>query len=275
MLRINNRKLFTMLICALLVIVSLAGGVFAFAQSDMNSENTSYVKEALSKITQNEFGEPVIKKTIDFNGKNLVVAEDTKYVYKATDKGEVVIIIAKNYESIVKLEDAVSKDKITQVAEKLLSQYAHKSSGGKYILVDYRYKDTENEKYHQFIFNEVAPNGIKTGEGVAIEINNAGKLALLSIHEGNLNVAMETKPKLTREDAVKISIDFIKSSNIVLKNEDVFPADNSELSVWADKLVWTVKINDIKSAGSTYGFDFKIDAVTGEILFNDYYCEIG
>lgn len=275
MLRNNNRKFFAMLTCALLVIVSLVGGVFAFAQSDTNSDNTSYIKGALSKITQNEFGEPVIKKSVDFNDKKLVIAEDTKYVYKTTDKGEVVIILAKNYEAIVKLKDAVSKDKITQIAEKLLSQYAHKSSVGKYVLVDYKYKDTENEKYHQFIFNEIAPNGIKTGEGVAIEVNNAGELALLAIHEGNLNVAMETTPKLTREDAVKISTDFIKSSNTVFKDIDIFPADNSELSVWEDKLAWTVKIDGIKAVGSTYGFDFKIDAVTGEILFSDYYCVIG
>lgn len=273
-LRIKSRSFFLILICALLIIVSLAGGVFAFAQSDISSENTSSVRQKLSKITQNKFGEPVVKKTVDFNGKKLLIAEDNKYVYKVTDKGEIVTIIAKDYDAIVKLKDTVSKDKITPIAEKLLSQYARKSSEGKYILVDYKYKDTENEKYHQFIFNEIAPNGIKTGEGVSIDINNAGDLTLLAIHEGNINVAMETKPNLSREDAVKISTDFIKS-NIIFKDVASFPMDISELSVWKDRLVWTVKIDNIKAAGSTYGFDFKIDAVNGEILFSDYYCVIG
>lgn len=258
----------------MLIIVSLAGGVFVFAQSDISSENTSSVRQELFKITQNKFGEPVIKKTVNFNGKKLLIAEDNKYVYKVTDKGEIVTIIAKDYDAIVKLKDTVSKDKITPIAEKLLSQYACKSSKGKYILVDYKYKDTENEKYHQFIFNEIAPNGIKTGEGVSIDINNAGDLTLLAIHEGNINVAMNTKPNLSREDAVKISTDFIKS-NIIFKDVASFPMDISELSVWKDRLVWTVKIDNIKVAGSTYGFDFKIDAVNGEILFSDYYCVIG
>lgn len=44
--------------------------------------------------------------------------------------------------------------------------------------------------------------------------------------------------------------------------------DISELSIWKDRLVWTVKIDNIKVAGSTYGFDFKIDAVKVE---NKYY----
>lgn len=70
-----------------------------------------------------------------------------------------------------------------------------------------------------------------------------------------------------KEDAVKISTDFIKS-NIIFKDVDSFPMDISELSIWKDRLVWTVKIDNIKVAGSTYGFDFKIDAVKVE---NKYY----
>jgi len=53
-----------------------------------------------------------------------------------------------------------------------------------------------------------------------------------------------------------------------------FPKDQSELTVWKDILVWSVKINEIKAGGFIYGFDFKIDAVTGEILFNDYYSRL-
>ena len=128
---------------------------------------------------------------------------------------------------------------------------------------------------HQFYYYAVASNGVKTGEIVAMEVNNDGDLVLLAIHEGNEKIALEVTPKITKIDAEKIAVDYIKTKT----NEDLGVTEansymNTELSVWENKLVWVLKIDVIKLGNERYGFDLKVDAQTSEILFNDFYCAI-
>jgi len=276
MLSIKNKWFLKAFMAGLLVItIVTVGGFMVYAQKNIDSETSTRVKETLSKITQNQFGEILVKKSVDFNGQKHIIAEDNKYIYKVTaNSGELAVVIAKDYDDKVKIKDVASSDELLPIADKYLDKYCHHSVESKYNMVDYQYKDTDNEKYHDFIYHEVASNGIKTGWGVSISLNNAGELVALAVHEGNTKVAQEVKSQLSRGDAVKIAIDFIKKAQPIFKDVEKFPKDQSELTVWKDILVWSVKINEIKAGGFIYGFDFKIDAVTGEILFNDYYSRL-
>lgn len=255
----------------LVLTLILAGGIIVNAQSIIDPQIYSQTKERLSTMTNNEFGEVAIKKSMDFNGKNHIIAEDNKYLYKVkADTGDIATITAKNYNDMVIITDKATKEKTKQIADRYLDIFCNHSDYCKYDLTEYNYKDDYNEKHHDFIYSEFTSNGIKTGWAVYISINNAGELVTLATHEGNAIVAQETEPKLSRNDAVKIGINSIKTEQIFndIKN---FPEDESELTVFEDKLVWCVKINPIKTGGFIYGFDFKIDAITGEILFKDNY----
>lgn len=255
----------------LVLALLLTGGIIVNAQNNIDPQTSSRIKEKLSTITNNEFGEITLKKSVDFNQKKYIIAEDNNYTYRVNaDTGDIATIIAINYNDMVNVTDNALNGKIKPIADRYLQKYCHRSNDCKYDLAEYNYKDDYNEKHYDFTYYESASNGVKTGWGVYIAINNAGDLVALATHEGDATVAQETKPKLSRNDAAKIGIDSIKTEQIFNEIED-FPEDKSELTVWENKLAWSVKIDPIKAGGFIYGFDFKIDAVTGEILFKDNY----
>ena len=264
---IRKSRMVGILVLALL----LAGGIIVNDQNDIDPQTSSRIKEKLSTITNNEFGQINLKKSVDFNQKKYIIAEDNNYTYKLNaENGNIATITAINYNDMVNVTGNALNGQIKPIADRYLQKYCHRSNDYKYDLVEYNYKDDYNEKHHDFIYYESASNGVKTGWGVYIAINNAGDLVALATHEDDATVAQETKPKLSRNDAVKIGIDSIKTEQIFNEVKN-FPKDKSELTVWENKLAWSVKIDPIKAGGFIYGFDFKIDAVTGEILFKDNY----
>lgn len=267
----KNRKTRTISVFVLAaLIIGVLGGAAVFARND--DVDCSIAVKELAKKTQNEFGEIVAEGTSDMGDKKLIKAEDDKYSYKADSAtGKIVTMVAKDYDKLVRVDKSVSKDKISLKAEKCLSQFANSQKYAKFSLKEYKYKDTENEKIHSFIYEATAPNGVKTGEGVALEVNNDGELILLAIHEGNEKVAMEEKPVLNQTDAEKVFGDSIRVLSEYFKDKDL-KASVCELSVLNDKLVWAIKIEGVMILDTEYGFECKIDAKTGEILFKDSYC---
>lgn len=270
----KNKKIVTSICVSMALMVGGISIGSVLAQSSKGESKYDLVKKELSDKVQNKYGEIKERKVVDMDEKKLLEAEDDKYIYKARiDNGKIATIVAKSYEKLVKAQKHVSKDKIQSIADEYLSQFSSKTQNSKYKLGKYNFKNTDNEKVHEFIYYVVASNGVKTGESVAIEVTNDGELVLLATHDGNEKIALEATPKISQKDAEKISIDYIKTK----LNEDLYATDtklsiNSELSVWEDKLVWIVKIDDIKLGDTRYGFDLIVDAHTSEILFNDYYC---
>lgn len=272
---INSKNCKAISICALFILViSILGGAMVFAQDNVDSREFELVVKELSNKTHNQFGDIKVVKCVNLGDRKLVEAEDSKYIYKAAiNTGNVATLVSKDYENLVKVKNNLSKIQIGQYAETYLSQYIYNLDNTTYVLQKKVYKDTDNEKIHQFIYEEVAQNGVKTGTGIAIEINNDGVLVLLAVHEGNVKIAMTSSPSLSQSDAIKVAEIFIKNQEL-FKDIHKYKVSMIELSVWNDKLVWVVKIDDIHVGKTTYGFDFRIDAQTGEILFNDNYCAI-
>lgn len=227
------------LIGLLLVSITLFTGYLmkASAESPVDPPTASLVQNSLSKITNNEFGQPsVTGETDNINGNKLIVAADNQNIYKVKANDDKIITLQSKVSA--NLEKNQSQDSSTQLSDttkNYLKKYHPSSIGKNYILSDSDSKDSTNAKYNQFTYDEVAPNGQKTGERVSVIVNNAGSLVGMAVHEGNADVAQNTQPKLSKEDAVKIVSDDVKNKNVFLKDA-TFPQDQSELTVWNDKL---------------------------------------
>lgn len=137
--------------------------------------------------------------------------------------------------------------------------------------MSYTAPENDTEQCYQYIFEESTNKGTKTGSGVALTINKAGEFIALSHHEGNPEIALNSTAKISKQDAVKIAQDYIKSQQHLANVKDL-PKETADLVVWEDKLSWRIEITNIIGEGTINGFSFFIDAQNGDILFKDNYC---
>jgi hypothetical protein len=108
----------------------------------------------------------------------------------------------------------------------------------------------------------------------ALTLNSNNDLVVLAAHHENAEIAQNTTPNLTKEDAEKIAKQFIytKHSPNDLGN---IPTATATLTVWQNCLVWSLQIDGIKFGSSTLGYSFYIDALNGQIKFQDSYFALG
>ena len=199
---------------------------------------------------------------------------DNKFTYKVKyDTSTVLTIVSKNSDKLMKMKNDFSKESALISAESYLDKFKSNKSAN-YKLTEYVQVSNENENMHEFHYEAIASNGIKTGDSIAMEISNDGELIMLAIHEGNEKVALETVPELSLSDAENIANSYIRTKLGI--NEDIdLGTSSSEYTVWEDRLVIRVEIENVQLKGSEYGYSFYIDAQSGEINFVDQYCSIG
>lgn len=265
--------LFSCLAICLLVVTAFAQNNTSSA-TDINTNKSISISAFAQKIgvdaeEVNQVG------TTAINGKQLSIVEDAQYIYKADlNKCEIANMVSKNYANLVNLEGNVSKSVMTKVASKCISRYVQELDNANYSLESYDYINTDSEKIHSFIYQAATSSGVKTGDSVAMEFNNNGDLLMLATHKGNETVALTADASISEERAHEIALNYINNGGEAFSEISNCSYLTSELSIWNNKLVWSLTTNPIFVANAEYGFEFKIDAQTGEILFDDGYCVV-
>jgi predicted small secreted protein len=228
------------------------------------------VAQKIEKITHKQYGQVITKGKENFNGKIRTISEDNKFRYKLYESnGKFASIEAKNLDDF-KTDENISKDELINKASTYVQDYMPASQNCTYTLESFTDANKRQDNCNNLIFDEVASNGVKTGTLISISVSKTGDFAGLATFIGNPEIALSTKPSLSKEDALKVATDFIKSQDY-LKNVKEIPAAKQELTVRQDKLVWHIEITDIKGTGTTNGFTFYIDASNGNIIFKDRY----
>jgi hypothetical protein len=270
---INKKNIFVSLV-SLCIVVGLFG--FAYANGNNNSSQNGRMTNAknfLSNKTLKMFGETKIKSEEEMNGKEIFLAEDNKYQYKIGEK-KVHTLQLKDYSNTANKNGKTTKTEAIEIAKKLIEKYNPVNSNCTYILETANLKNTDNEKFYDLVFCEVASTGVKTGEAVAIDINLLGEMVGLATHEGNAEIALNSKPQITKEKAENIASTAIKNKLSESCKLVEIKKIKSELTVWNNKLCWSVKIDPIITDSATYGYFSYVNAINGTVEFDDYYCAI-
>lgn len=264
----KNILIFTLLLCV--TISSAVWGVKkVFATNELTTDNANHVKDIINKNLNSEFGVVNLKDTDTLDNKKVYIAEDNSFTYKLdSENGNIVNMVANGVDQKLKATKiALTSETPSVASDKFLKKFAHQSLKCKYMLVKNSDNKNSNEDTHNFIYQEYAPNGIDTGWAVSVILNANNELVSLAVHSGNADLVQNTKPSLTKEDAIKIAQNKIYTDFPTEKLSSL-PEAKAELTVFQDKLAWFIEINNIQINSSRFGYSFYIDATNGNILFN-------
>lgn len=249
------------------------------------SEKKEFILTKLSDQTKQEFGELKILRgeTIDQPVEHVekgsdkrLLLEDSKYLYKVSMRTGNIRTIGGNLFPDGPPSKTLSDNELRAQSETYLHQYAPAIENCKYVIQEQDYQDWSG--MYRFSYDLVASNGIKTGYNVSIELYGDGSFAGFSMHEGNAKIALSKKAKLSKKEALKIAKDIIRSENSFFRTVTNFSVKQAELSVWDDILVWEIMIDDYDKSQTpapaeqwiSFGFWFKLDAKTGELVSSDF-----
>jgi len=262
-----KKKVIILIACVLVISASISS-----AQITDKNQSIENAKNAIQKITGNNFGELKYEKDDTLNNRKLYIISDDKYTYKySVDDNIIATIVSKDCGRLINTDGTMSKNEILKIAEGLVDKYANHSPGCKYVLTYYTHHDTDNNKCHNLAYTEETKDGVETGWGIFMGISNTGEIIGLATHAGNADIALNTKASLSKSEAEDIAEKYIRE---LLKNAGISSMPNpvSKLTVGGDNLNWRVAYEGIKGQGAEYGYVLFIDANTGDILEKYNYC---
>lgn len=268
------------LIVVLLIGVFLAASIVGLRNKNASASNFSNMdvnvaENQINSKIMNEFGKIKIEDNEIYNDKNIYKASDDKFDYKLDGSdGNIVTMVAKDFSNLIKPHNNLNLQQNKKSPSDLLANYVGAEKNCRFTLENSNAKNNSNEAYTNYIFREIAPNGVDTGTGVSLVVSNNNELISLAVHKGNADIAQNTTPKLAKDEAIRIAQNFIYSDNSSVKI-NYMPEATTYLTVWEDKLVWAVNINKIQVGKDERGYIFYIDALTGQINFNDGYYKVG
>lgn len=263
-------KKYKILTVTSLLLIAIIATVFLTKSDRASAENIQNSIDKVKQITNKEFGEPKVKQNSDTS----VILEDDKYTYQFdNNKKEIISMMLKDYDKEKKTETKKTKEEAQKDAEKFLNKF-NDFNIKDMILTNYQETNNDYENTYNFIFEGITPNGIKTGGHANITVNSNGELLSIIMTKGNIAISENTQPKISKDKAYEIAIDHLKNKYPEF-NELTQYLDSAkktyEVKIFNDKPVINVSFDHIKIQKNISGYTVMIDAMTGEILFDDSY----